>query len=33
VIAPKIEEMKLPRESTREGMIAVGWFVYVFESR
>ena len=24
VIAPKIEEMKLPMESAREGMIAVG---------
>jgi hypothetical protein len=28
VMAPKIEEMKLPRESTREGMIAVVLFVY-----
>jgi hypothetical protein len=27
VMAPKIEEMKLPRESMREGMIAVGLFV------
>ena len=27
VIAPKIEEMKFPRESTREGMIAAGLFL------
>jgi hypothetical protein len=28
VMAPKIEEMKLPRESTREGMIVVVLFAY-----